>query len=121
MASFDCKSKDALEKEMLTGFAAYSLIQATMAFAAIKAAKKPRTLSFSYALDTFHAYLPKMQLATSLVQVAAIISEMLDTIARSLIQKRKKKRKSQPRVLRSRATCFPFSSISRAELNKIAA
>jgi putative transposase len=121
MTRLNCKSKDAVEKEMLTGFAAYALIRATMAFAATAAGKEPRTLSFSYALDVFHAYLPKMQLAKSFVLVSRIVSDMLDSIARSPIHQRKKKRRNQLRVIRPRAQHFPFSSKTRSELNKIAA
>lgn len=113
------KSTDMIEKEILAGFAAYSLIRATITIAATKFGKDPRKLSFSHALDVFHAYLPKIQLATNATQAKNAIEDMLYAIANSPIQRTKRKRKNQPRILRPCHRKYPTNMKPRSTLKYV--
>lgn len=118
MDILNVKTAEMFNKELLVGVTAYSLVRATMALAALREGKDPRRLSFSHTLDVIHAHLPSMMKAKYMKERTAIASAVLREIALSEISPRKRKRKSQPRVVRFRRTSFAYTTKSRKELEK---
>lgn len=110
MRVLNCKSADMTEKEAVVGILAYSLVRATMAFAAIRAGIEPRALSFSNAVDVIHAYLPALSQVRNLNEALNITDKILQQVARCTISPRKKKRLPQPRIKRSRTTPYRISN-----------
>ena len=110
MRVLNCKSADMVEKEIVAGILAYSLVRATMAFAALRVGKDPRTLSFSNAVDVIHAHLPALQRAKTVPAAIDITEQILDQIGHCTISYRKKKRLPQPRIKRSRTTPYRISN-----------
>ena len=110
MRVLNCKSADMVEKEIVAGILAYSLVRATMAFAALRVGKDPRTLSFSNAVDVIHAHLPALQQAKTVPAAIDIAEQILDQIGHCTISYRKKKRLPQPRIKRSRTTPYRISN-----------
>jgi len=116
MNVLNVKTVAMLHKEFLIGIAAYSLVRATMALAAHRAGKDPRDLSFSYALDVIHAHLPFIQMARLRKDKIAVADAVLEQIALCPIHTRKRKRKRQPRILRTQRGYYFISSAPRNEL-----
>lgn len=116
MRVLNCKSADMLEKDAAVGVLAYTLVRATMAFAALRAGVEPRSLSFSNAVDVIHVHLPALAQAKTIKQVINITEQILQQIAKSTISPRSCKRLPEPRIKRSRTTPYRISNKPRSTL-----
>ena len=108
MSRLTSKSKNMIEKEILTGFAAFSLVRATMALAAHSHSIEPRKLSFSNCLEVIIAHADNIQRSKSFRQIKEAIQNLLKAIAQSKIRRTKKVRKNQARFLRPCRKKYPI-------------
>jgi hypothetical protein len=99
------RNESMMEKELLTGVAAYNLVRAVMALAARRHKIAPRQLSFTFVLNVVNASWSRLQAATGPEAYQREVERMLDAAAQGILPKRKKQR-SFPRAVWRRGSAF---------------
>jgi hypothetical protein len=100
------RNESMMEKELLTGIAAYNLVRTVIALAAYRHNLEPRQLSFTFVLNVVNARWPKLQTITDADLYRREVIQMLDAAAQGKHPTRKKRR-TFPRAVWGRAHSFP--------------
>jgi hypothetical protein len=100
------RNESMMEKELLTGIAAYNLVRTVIALAAYRHNLEPRQLSFTFVLNVVNARWPKLQTITDADLYRQEVIQMLDAAAQGKHPTRKKRR-TFPRAVWGRAHSFP--------------
>jgi hypothetical protein len=115
MKHLNCKTPEAVRKELWTYLLAYNLIRVRMAQAAAKNDVLPRTLSFTAAKILIQTFTPYLRI-TSGAENQRIEAEMLDAIAASKVNKRPGRK--EPRAVKKRVQKYSYLTKPRAEARK---
>ena len=100
------RSREGMEKELLTAICAYNLVRAVMCLAARRAGIDPRRLSFTQVLDVVNMAWPRLRAAQSKQEHDEEFEQVLDWAAACRLPRRRKWR-SYPREVWGRGGRFP--------------
>jgi hypothetical protein len=115
MTHLNCKTPEAVRKELWTYLLAYNAIRARMAEAAATHDVEPRMLSFTAAKTLINAITPLLQKATG-DEYARIEKELLHAIAAAILKKRPGRK--EPRAVKRRPQTYPSLTKPRSEARK---
>ncbi len=112
MEMLRCKTAPMVEKEIAVHLLAYNLIRANLARAASLNDKKPRNLSFMAAVQ-----LMRNSLNLSITLTAAALKKLIPPLLLAMAQTEigRRKRASQPRVIKLRPKGYPLMTKPRSE------
>ena len=108
----NAKSVEMVGKELVLGVAAYNLTRATMNQAAAALHLEPRQFSYALTQDTINAFLPPFAQASSDAERQVLTDQMLRILAQSTLPRRRKKRRSAPRMIWPRPCPFPKRKVA---------
>lgn len=115
MKHLNCKTPEAVRKELWTYLLAYNLIRVRMAQAAAKNDVLPRTLSFTAAKTLIQSFTPFLRITRG-PENLRIEAEMLDAIADSKVKKRPGRK--EPRAIKKRVQKYSYLTKPRAQARK---
>lgn len=101
------RSRQGMEKELLTAVCAYNLVRAVICLAARRDKIEPRRLSFTQVLDVVRLAWPRLRAAQSREEHDREFEQVLDWAAACRLPCRRKRR-SYPREIWGRGGHFPF-------------
>jgi hypothetical protein len=99
------RNESMMEKEILTGIAAYNLVRAVMALAARRHQVSPRQLSFTFVMNVVNTHWFRLQSAPNSELYQREVFGLLDAAAQGLHPKRNTR--SSPRAVWRRGHKFP--------------
>ena len=111
-----CKTPEMVRKEIWAHLLAYNFIRTLMAQAAVGLGVPPRELSFAGALQTFNAFWPMLQLATTSDLRLALWQSMLAAIGSHRVGQRPDR--VEPRAIKRRPKPHKLLTIPRPEARK---
>ena len=100
------RSREGMEKELLTALCAYNLVRAVMGLAARRAGIAARRLSFTQVLDVVNEAWPGLMNASTKESHHALFEQVLDWAAMCRLPRRRKRR-TYPREVWGRGGYFP--------------
>ena len=119
MERLNGKSSDIIEKEVLLGFGAYSLMRAVTARSAKKLGIQPRDISFSRAASLTQIYGNRVRNSTTAKERDKLLSEFLRGLNQSKLSHRTRYR-CEPRKCVYHRSRFPLMKNSREEERALA-
>jgi hypothetical protein len=111
-----CKTPAMVRKEIWAHLLAYNFLRTIMAEAAADRGIPPRGVSFSGALQTFNAFYPMLQLASTPAKWSALWRSMLEAIGSHRVGQRPNR--VEPRAIKRRPKPHKLLTIPRREAQK---
>jgi hypothetical protein len=111
-----CKTPAMVRKEIWTHLLAYNFLRTIMAEAAAGRGIPPREVSFCGALQTFNAFFPLLQLASTAAMRSALWQSMLAAIGRHRVGQRPNR--VEPRAIKRRPKPHKLLTIPRSEARR---
>ena len=115
MTHLNCKTPEAVRRELWTYLLAYNLIRVRMAQAAAKNNVLPRQLSFTAAKTLLEAFTPFIRVSRGNERLS-LEAAMLDAMAESKVQHRPGRK--EPRAVKKRVQKYSYLTKPRARARK---